>query len=357
MKIGLIDADLLDNGTRFPNLALMKISSHYKTKNNNVDLLTNYLDVLRYDKVFISKVFTFTELPSWVLQSKNVKMGGTGFYRDGGANLPEEIEHVKPDYNLYNSFVSKKYHDYFNFSIGFTTRGCFRKCEFCVNKKYDKAFRHSSINEFLDQNRKYIYLLDDNILAYSGWENVLNELEKTNKRFQFKQGLDLRLMTDKKAKRFANTNYYGEFIFAFDDIKDKDFIIKKLNLWKKYSNKAVKMYVLCGFDKNNNYTNKFFEQDIINTFERIKILMENKSLPYIMRFQDLDTGKKPYIEYGHKGIYITMSRWCNQPSFFKKLSFREYCNKAGGSALEYMKKFELENKKIAKEYFDVKWEV
>ena len=32
MNIGIIDADLLDKGTRHPNLALMKISAYYKEK-------------------------------------------------------------------------------------------------------------------------------------------------------------------------------------------------------------------------------------------------------------------------------------------------------------------------------------
>lgn len=32
MKVGLIDADLLDNGTTFPNLAIMKMSAFLKSK-------------------------------------------------------------------------------------------------------------------------------------------------------------------------------------------------------------------------------------------------------------------------------------------------------------------------------------
>lgn len=36
MNIGIIDADLLDNGTRHPNLALMKISGFNKYQGHNV---------------------------------------------------------------------------------------------------------------------------------------------------------------------------------------------------------------------------------------------------------------------------------------------------------------------------------
>ena len=62
MNIGIIDADLLDKGTRHPNLALMKISGYYK-QNNNVKLLSSYDEIPKYDKVFISKVFEFTKTP------------------------------------------------------------------------------------------------------------------------------------------------------------------------------------------------------------------------------------------------------------------------------------------------------
>lgn len=60
-------------------------------------------------------------------------------------------------------------------------------------------------------------------------------------------------------------------------------------------------------------------------------------------------------------MYITIARWCNQPSFLKKKSFREYCtevkgNGVGSSAWRYMDEFEQKCPEIAKEYFDMKWD-
>jgi radical SAM superfamily enzyme YgiQ (UPF0313 family) len=75
----------------------------------------------------------------------NVQYGGTGFFFDKAPDLPYEIEHSFPDYHLYDKWIDEKIRngkkaDYFkyyiDFSIGFTTRGCFRKCDFCVIKKY-----------------------------------------------------------------------------------------------------------------------------------------------------------------------------------------------------------------------------
>lgn len=57
MRIGLIDADLMDNGTRHPNLALMKIAGYYRDQGNDVDLIYDtFMSVYNYDRVFISKV-------------------------------------------------------------------------------------------------------------------------------------------------------------------------------------------------------------------------------------------------------------------------------------------------------------
>jgi len=175
LKIGLIDADRLDNKTRHPNLALMKISAYCKSIGYpgrlifNVDELSNIGD---YDVIIVSKVFTFTSLPEQLKKlipddvdgRKNlnrcivdvmthvedypskpiIAIGGTGFFEDGGKDLHNSIEHIMPDYHLYDDFVEwmvnnknverKYFDDYENYSIGFITRGCFRQCPFCVNK-------------------------------------------------------------------------------------------------------------------------------------------------------------------------------------------------------------------------------
>ncbi|MEO2496104.1 hypothetical protein ABHA36_18155, partial [Clostridium paraputrificum] len=320
MKVGLIDADLLDNGTRHPNLALMKISAYRKELGDEVELLENYNNIKDYDKVFISKVFTFTKVPINLEEYDNITIGGTGFFNDGGESLKDEIEHHMPDYTLYNKYIDKKiengesrlrYKDYLDYSIGFTTRGCFRKCSFCVNKKYDRVHRHAKVSEFLDESRKKIYLWDDNFLAYPKWEEVLDELEATGKQFQFRQGLDIRLMTDKKAKRFSKVKYNGDFIFAFDNLKDKKEVTRGLSVWKKYNKKTTKLYVLSGYESQD-------EKDIENVFERIRILMKYQCLPYIMRYEE-------YKNSPYRGMYINLARWCNQPNFFKKKSFREFC--------------------------------
>ena len=370
MKIGIIDADLIGRKKhRFPNLASMKISGYYKELGNEVKLLLNYEDIKYYDKVFISKVFTDTPIDKNILKLDNVEYGGTGFFYDKAKPLPCEIEHHMPDYHLYDEWVQERLSSgekrknleyYLDHSIGYSTRGCFRQCSFCVNKNYKKVLKNSSINEFLDKDRKYICLLDDNILGYSGWKDIFNELNSTGKKFQFKQGMDERLLTDEKAEIILNSNYYGDYIFAFDNIEDKNIIIEKLKIWnnhRKTKGDNTKFYVLCGYDRENKYDYNFWIKDIEDTFERIKILNDNGCLPYIMRYKEYENS--PY-----RGTYINLSAWCNQPSLFRKMTYREFCvanqNRTKTdklcSQMRYMLKIEKALPNISKKYFDIKFD-
>ncbi len=376
MNIGIIDADLIGRKKhRFPNLACEKISGYWKDKGANVSLLLDYNWSDEYDHIYISKVFTDTPIPEWIKESDLVHIGGTGFYFDKAPDLPYEIEHHKPDYDLYNEWIESEidkakeekgesfkkaqfmtqFKEYTDYSIGFLTRGCFRKCEFCVNKKYDHAFVHSPIFEFLDESRKKVCLLDDNVLSCSQWKKLLNDLIELDKPFKFKQGLDERLLTDEKCEMIFNSKYDGDFTFAFDNISDYDLIHSKLKMIRKYTKvRVIKFYVLTGFESTD-------AQDIENAFKRIELLMEYQCLPYLMRFQDKNY--TPWKESEYSGMYITLARWCNQPSIFKKMSFREFCEANQKlrktdklcSAMEALTSFEKKNPQIASKYFDLKY--
>lgn len=295
------------------------------------------------------------------------------FFYDKAPALDDNIEHHMPDYNLYKDWVNKKLNEvnsktgkpkykrddfkyYLDYSIGFMTRGCFRKCDFCVNKNYSKVNRHSPLSEFLDERRPKICLLDDNVLGCKDWKEIFRSLQSTRKSFQFKQGLDERILTEEKCEMLFDANYDGDYTFAFDNISDYDLINRKLQLIRKYTSATnIKFYVLVGFEGTD-------ATDIENMWKRVALLMEYRCLPYIMRYQNKND--TPWKESKYKGIYITMARWCNQPSFFKKMSFREYClanqerHKTKGTlcaAMRALTLFETEHPEIAKKYFDLKF--
>ncbi len=353
LNIGLIDADLLWSNTRSPNLALMKLSAHLKGTGDTVSLLQTCDNLDRFNCVYVSAVFDYTPIPAGLFHRSNVTIGGTGFFADKAQDLPNEIEHNMPDYHLYDEWVAREmsrgilrshFNDYIDYSIGFTTRGCFRKCLFCVNRKYDHAFYHSPVAEFFDSSRKYICLWDDNVLAYPGWHGVFDELASTGHRFQFRQGLDIRLLNDEKAKVLSEARYIGDYIFAFDFLQDKDAIEPKLKLWRQHSQATTKVYVLCGYESTD-------VSDIISVLERVRILMGYRCVPYLMRYSGWNNS--PF-----SGLYTELARWCNQPAFFKKKSFREFCEanakSSSGSSMSVIRltEFESQHPGLARAYFD-----
>lgn len=340
----------------------MKLSGYYKEFDNEVVLITEYTDELKnYDKVFLSKVFTDTEVQEWVLQLSNIEYGGTGFFFNKAPDLPCEVEHHMPDYHLYDEWIEKQiengckrneFKEYLDYSIGFTTRGCFRKCPFCVNQKYDHVFLHSPLGEFYDPTRKKICLLDDNVLGNTKWKEILQSLIDTGKPFKFKQGIDERLLTDEKCEMLFNAKYDGDITFAFDNIEDYDLIHKKLQMIRKHTDRQCMFYVLCGFDKNEKYDSEFWYQDMVDIFKRIELLMKYHCIPYIMRFNK-------YEESPYRGMYINLARWCNQPSFFKKKSFYDYCTldcHKGRATERYMNEFLSDHPEFNREYLSMKWE-
>lgn len=375
MNIGIIDAEIIGKTKhRFPNLVCMKLSSYHKGKGDNVTLLLSYDEVDKYDLVYVSKVFIKTEIPcepedkalkteativdfykdNLFLKKLNIKYGGTGFYYEKAPKLPEEIEHCKPDYHLYDKWVEycigngakeKEFHYYKNYSIGFLTRGCFRQCEFCVNKVYNKCNAHSELNEFIDLDRPKLCFLDDNFFACSNWREIIKEVENTGKRFQFKQGLDERLLTPEKVRVMQKWKYDGDFIFAFDNIEDKDIIINKMQMlysaapdWKK----QMKFYCFCGFDRQGKYDYDFWVKDIKELFDRFFILAKYSAHPYVMRHENYK--KSPFYH-----LYDAIAAYANQPSIYSTFDFEMFC-KCRGMKPEGYKKYKRNVEGYLKEY-------
>ena len=322
-NIALIDNDLVVRKTHnFPNLALMKISAYHKSIGNKIKLIgfneinpANLFNT-EFDKIFISKAFTDSQTPEFITTLNNVEKGGTGFYFDLASNLPDKIEHSSPDYDLYNPILhtikNKKY--YTDYSIGFLTRGCFRHCSFCVNRNLNKVNLHSPIDEFYDNTKPKIALLDDNFLGLPLKTTVLilDKLKEINKPITFRQGLDIRLLTTKTATKLIELKYDGMMYFAFDmwkyrnEIEDKLKLLKKIYFDKKGESKFIqtKLYVFCGFDENNIYNDDFFKNDIEILFKRIEIILNYNCVPYVMRYEK--SYNTPYEK-----IYLNIINWTN----------------------------------------------
>lgn len=206
MKIGLIDVD----GHNFPNLALMKISAYHKALGDDVEWC---IPLMRYDIVYQSKVFddTYSKDIDFVPQADEIIKGGTGYGLDNV--LPQEIEHIYPDYSLYPELTK-------NTAYGFLTRGCPRDCGFCiVAQKEGRCSRKvANLSEFW-KGQKYIKLFDPNILACKDHLELLQQLIKSNAYVDFTQGLDIRL-TNEDNIRLINKIKVKQIHFAWDNAQD-----------------------------------------------------------------------------------------------------------------------------------------
>ena len=161
MEIGLIDVD----SHNYPNLALMKISAWHKERGDHVEWWNG---LKHYDRVYQAKVFdeSYTKDNEFVIQADEIIKGGTGYDLDN--KLPNEIEHIMPDYLLYG--ISDT-------AYGFLTRGCPRHCKFCIVGDKEGLVSHkvADLSEFWN-GQKNIEILDPNLLACKDRSELLEQL-------------------------------------------------------------------------------------------------------------------------------------------------------------------------------------
>lgn len=286
MRVALIDVD----GHNFPSLPLMKLSAHHKQLGDTVewyDPLTAWMKPP--DRVYMSKVFTFTEDYSHPVCGKEIIRGGTGYdYPNGGQSLLKEIEHIYPDYSLYPDLCKDT-------AYGFLTRGCPRGCEFCiVGKKEGRASRKvADLSEFWN-GQKNIVLLDPNMFACPEWKDMSQQLIESNAYIDFSQGCDIRVMTDEKAE-YLKKMKIKQIHFAWDRYEDKNMIVPKFGKFKEitgWDKRKMTVYILCGF-------NSTFEQDL----ERVYTLRNLGYSPYVMIYDKYKLKKKDPLK--------RLQRWVN----------------------------------------------
>lgn len=285
MRIGIAQID-----GKWPNLALMKLSAWHKAQGDQVSI-ANGLE--RYDIVYASKVFDYT--PDWDSYpvADRIIRGGTGF--DMTVELPDEIEHIMPDYGLFN--VKR--------AMGFTSRGCIRKCNFCiVSRKEGGIRRHAPISEFWSGQRE-VCLMDNNLTAAP---EVLAEdcafIRDHKLIADFHQGLDARLMTDAMAREIASVKHAGRIHFAWDSMAIEKPVLRGLEIMAQQVNShRLTVYVLIGFDTTP-------EEDLYRVLKLEDLGYEsfvmpfNKSDPYQRRF----------------------ARWVNAKPAFRSCKWEEYRN-------------------------------
>ena len=295
MNIGLIDVD----SHNYPNLALMKISAYHKAQGDTVEWWWGFG---QYDRVYMSKVFdqTYSQDIPEPCNARYIIKGGTGYGLDN--RLPDEIEHMYPDYSLYPELTKDT-------AYGFLTRGCPNACPFCIvsGKEGRTSRKVADLSEWWT-GQKNIVLMDPNILACREHMDLLGQLAASGAWVDINQGLDARLLTRENIESLKRIKI-KEVHFAWDLMKNSKRVIDGLNLWKRYGKKNKHgswgtVYVLTNF-------NTTMDENLF----RIYKLDEMGFDPYVMVYD------KPHAPKEIRRL----QRWCNNKAVLNAVKrFEDY---------------------------------
>lgn len=289
MKIGLID---VDGHNGFPNLALMKISAWHKAQGDDVEW---WVGLDHYDRVYMSKVFTFTPDIDIAINADEVIRGGTGYkdYR----SLPDEVEAMFPDYSIHPNFKQ---------AIGFLTRGCIRNCPWCiVPRKEGKIHAAATWQEIKRPDSKEIVFLDNNVLACEHGLQQIEEMGGQPVWVDFNQGLDARIITPEVARLLARIRWIRYVRLSCDTPAMLPVI-----------EQAVAYLKEAGIGKS-----KFFSymlvQDVAEAEKRALALDRMGVVPFAQPYRDYDGGE-PSREQRD------FARWVNHRATFKSCTWSQY---------------------------------
>lgn len=268
MKVLLMDLDIIKQRRPFPNLALMKLSAYHKSRGDEVFL--NF-PLEKSDITYASCVFTWNAKRRDKIPADAV-IGGSGINLVRKLGL--QVESMMPDYDLYPGV---------DFSLGFTSRGCIRKCPWCIVPEKEAQIRPwARIYEFWDRRHRKIKLLDNNLLAAPNWRQTMEDLIAEGVEVDFNQGLDIRLLNEENLDYLKRVKA-KELRFAFDHIGYEKAVREGIELLvaNGLSSRKLRFYLLYGFP--------VIEQECV---ERVKILASYNVEVYPMAYKGPD-GKEP----------------------------------------------------------------
>lgn len=321
MRIGLIDVD----GHNFPNLALMKISAWHKQRGDIVEWYQPLFHCIGepFDIVYMSKIFSDEYTPDYpyYVNAKKIIQGGTGysieiengkevFNAETHRDLPDEIEHIYPDYSLYPEYTK-------NTAYGFLTRGCCNNCSFCIVTKKEGicSKKVADLSEFW-RGQKNIKLLDPNLLASKEHLDLLQQLADSKAHVDFTQGLDARFINEDNLEVLKKI-HIKMLHFAFDFMRFEKPIIRGLTLAKTkldVTDRNAIVYILVNYDTS-------IEEDLY----RVRKIREIGLAP------DIRIYRKQTLPHPH--ILRDLQRWSNNRFIYRSCDFLDYIPRSDGKKI------------------------
>lgn len=291
MRVGIHDAD----AKGFPNLALMKLSAYHKQSGDLVEWFNALENSWNpYDKIYSSKVFTFSDIDPYL--PKTAILGGTGY--GVYSNLPDIIDSCFPDYSIYPNV---------DYAIGFLTRGCPNKCPWCVvPKKEGNINPYRTWQQVVRADTNTLTLLDNNVLASEHGLDQIEQLGKTRYKVDFNQGLDARLVTPKIGGMLGKIHWQKYVRFACDT--------KSQMPWVEQAHR----YCLEGGVAKSNFFCYVLVKEVDDALERVEFLRSLNINPFAQPYRDFENNIEPTQEQRN------FARWVNHKAIFNTVKWENY---------------------------------
>jgi len=244
MKVVLYDVD-----SKIPNFALMKLSGYYKSKGYQT-ILSRKVRQIPANLYFASVIFNSEKSLKQInklteIYGENISIGGTGV--ELKTTLPDKAERFFPDYKLYG---------HTKYALGFLTRGCNKRCAFCVVPKKEGYLQpnYSTFDDFIPKGQLNVMLLDNNLLAAPNAHDLLEEIAKRRLNVNFSQTLDIQYLTDKiyqklKMVNSVNSRFTRQMIyFSCNTLKQAEWFSMQSDKLKSFGRERVTVVIMYGFD-------------------------------------------------------------------------------------------------------------
>lgn len=345
-KVLLVEPDYI---IRYPNLALMKFSTYYKSLGYEVQYIKGERLISPHPEIIlISTMFTYyakqtirciSFYKSYYPNSK-IRVGGISAslipeYIEKNTGIKPEIgcldwlDRITPDYGLLDPIIKEspyveKWRD---FSILFSTRGCQRNCHFCaVHQLEPKNKIIDNWKDHIDLKRHKIMLQDNNITATSieHYKDVMNFIIKNKLRACFNNGFDARILNDEQIYYLTKIKWCsGGLRVAFDNMSEDKHVQNVIKKILKAGISRCAFLVFCLFNFEDTFEEAMYRhQEIADLDVRpypqpyIPLNWLDKSKPYISKNWTRE------LAYEFRQYWILAGR-------YKNITFTEYLKSIG----------------------------
>jgi hypothetical protein len=351
MRVALIDTT---KDSKFYPLPLLKISSWRKSLGDTTALFDSPPSGT-FDRAYITTTFTF-DIPRAVSIVREVQrrvpevfVGGVSAtlipkpFENLGVNVVKglipEVESFPPDYSL----IDKP-----TYSIAHTSRGCIRKCGFCMVKNVEPTFYNRDWSGDIFPGCKHVVFYDNNWLAKEMKDlrkDVMMMKEFGFTSVDFNQSLDARLMTDEKAALLRDIPL-RPVRFAFDWMAEDKFFQEAITKMAQYGHRVFVIDVLW------NYTDT--PEDLYYRIrEHFRLMDElNETLHHHVDIKAFPMMYRPIMEIDPFNSYIG-EHWTKTTKEGFRTLVNKGCSVTGTLSFSGIKEFEYWFGKTDKEFVEM----